>query len=533
MKSFLKQKIILISFFSIVIFLLPVFNVQAIEKKPLYQAILVKQNFSNIELDANKDVSFEVTFKNIGQATWYNNGANYLALNTTGPGERQSVFTHSSWPYFYQSTKMQEKKVKPGEIGTFKFILHSPNISESKKYIEKFRLVANNLTLVEGKGVIAISINVKGIPIKSEILPPQSNVKISLSSKIKLENKKQTIKIISNEGYKIKNQNDYLLINQMSGNETEIGFDNQTKKYFLNINGQNIINTDNYLKIYPKKNSEGILEITNYVDFSKSIENANNRFQGMLEIKYDLNTEQFLISNELPIEQKAAAFNPNELISDSDFTNYNSMTLAEIQNFLEINKSYLANYIVPSEEEVPFCYQGEKTSSIKIPQKNAGKKISEAIYLEAKEHQINPQVILTIIQKESSAINLNSMPNQFRHAWLLGYGYNDSMANCTYSFNQAKSQAELGGIGNQIAYASWWFQNNFNNGLGPDTYKVGDKIILSNANKEPMEVILSNRATACLYRYTPHVYNGNYNFWQNYQAWFVNNASKYYIALNP
>jgi hypothetical protein len=33
-------------------------------------------------------------------------------------------------------------------------------------------------------------------------------------------------------------------------------------------------------------------------------------------------------------------------------------------------------------------------------------------------------------------------------------------------------------------------------------------------------VLLANNATAALYRYTPHVFNGNYNFWKYFNLWF-------------
>jgi hypothetical protein len=530
MKNQIKQKIIFFILFLVGIFLFPIFSFAA--TKPAYQAIIVKQNFSTKEIEANKEIFFEVKFKNTGTATWYNNGTNYLALNTTDPSERESAFYHSSWPYSFQAAKMQEKKVKPGEIASFKFTLRAPNIFKTKKYIEKFRLVANDLTLVEGKEVIIISINVKGIP-----KPKEESKRYNLFYKTKPieDGIKQKIKIASNEEYEIKNKNGFLLISRPAGSESEVEFNFKTKRYFLNINEQRILSTDSFLKFYPSKGSEGILEIKNYdssYQLAKDGEGINtNKFQGILEINYAQETEQLLIINEtlekyfLNYFKKTTDFNPNELISDSDFTNYNSMTLAEIQNFLETNKSYLANYVIPAEEEVSFCYNGGK-SSVKISQKNAGKKISEAIFAEAQEHQINPQVILTTIQKESSAINLENIPNMTRHAWLLGYGYNNSMAACTYNFDQAKSEADKGGIGNQIAYASWNFQKNFINGLGPNTSKVGDKIILSNGNKESTEVTLSNRATACLYRYTPHVYNGNYNFWKNYQTWFTNQPYK-------
>jgi len=58
------------------------------------------------------------------------------------------------------------------------------------------------------------------------------------------------------------------------------------------------------------------------------------------------------------------------------------------------------------------------------------------------------------------------------------------------------------------------------------TAKVGETIVLGNTlggyeNILPSQSVwLTNNATAALYRYTPHVFNGNYNFWKFFQAWF-------------
>ncbi|HEV7449159.1 MAG TPA: hypothetical protein VGP13_01320, partial [Candidatus Paceibacterota bacterium] len=56
--------------------------------------------------------------------------------------------------------------------------------------------------------------------------------------------------------------------------------------------------------------------------------------------------------------------------------------------------------------------------------------------------------------------------------------------------------------------------------------QVGQTIMLDNSlggynGVAPQQtVMLSNLATAALYRYTPHVFNGNYNFWRYFNAWF-------------
>ena len=536
----------------LIIFSFPIFC-SAVEKKTPYQTILIKQNLSNVKVDANKEISFEVKFKNTGTATWYNNGSNYLALNTTDPSERKSVFYCSSWPHSFQSAKMQEKKVAPGKTGTFKFTLCAPNIFESKKYIEKFRLISNDLALIEGKGIVTISIDVKGAPkpkeepkkeiesnnsSESKILSPKSDIRADLYSFVKPNDESnQKVSIIFDEGYEVKNQDGVTLLKQPIGNEIEVEFNFKFKKYYLNINGTRIINTDSFLRFYPNKGSEGFSKIINNGNISPLISNIqSDKFRGILEIKHNQETDRILITNEFSekykeyyLKQAENNFDPNNLISDYDFTNYNSMTLQEIQKFLEINGSYLANYIIPLEENVPFCYKGQKRDTIKIPQQNAGKTIAQAIFDESQEHQINPQVILTTIQKESSAITTKEIPTDKRLiAWLLGYGKNDAYATCTYSLANAKSQAEYGGIGNQIAYAIAGFQKTFSKGIGPQkngtTYKVGDTIILSDAKKNPLPVSLTNKATASLYRYTPFVYNGNYNFWKIYQDYSKNQS---------
>ena len=56
--------------------------------------------------------------------------------------------------------------------------------------------------------------------------------------------------------------------------------------------------------------------------------------------------------------------------------------------------------------------------------------------------------------------------------------------------------------------------------------RQGDTIVLENTLggfagvPSSQFVNLKNFATAALYRYTPHVFNGNYNFWRYYNAWF-------------
>src|SRR6056297_2454767 len=87
----------------------------------------------------------------------------------------------------------------------------------------------------------------------------------------------------------------------------------------------------------------------------------------------------------LSLIKAEADFNPNNIISDYELLNYNSMTLKEIQEFLENHNGVLKNY---------------KTKDVN------GRKIkaSKIIYNACQKYKINPQVILTILQKEQTLI---------------------------------------------------------------------------------------------------------------------------------
>ncbi|MCK4554066.1 hypothetical protein KAU19_03825, partial [Candidatus Parcubacteria bacterium] len=60
---------------------------------------------------------------------------------------------------------------------------------------------------------------------------------------------------------------------------------------------------------------------------------------------------------------------------------------------------------------------------------------------------------------------------------------------------------------------------------GHYTYKTGQIYTFTNpyaTNKQETTIVApANQATAALYNYTPHVYNGNYNFYNIWQRWFT------------
>jgi len=97
-------------------------------------------------------------FKNIGTATWYQDGPNPVRLGTDNKHDRRSGFYHSSW-IKYNRPVLVNRVVKPGEIGRFEFTIQAPWIA--KTYTEYFRPVAEYKTWMNGNSQVKWTITVQ------------------------------------------------------------------------------------------------------------------------------------------------------------------------------------------------------------------------------------------------------------------------------------------------------------------------------------------------------------------------------------
>jgi hypothetical protein len=149
-----------------------------------------------------------------------------------------------------------------------------------------------------------------------------------------------------------------------------------------------------------------------------------------------------------------------------------------------------------------------------------GLSVASLITREGRQHGINPGVILATLEKESSAITSTSPLSDAVHMWVLGYGWNDTMAACGYNLSDAQARAvAFGGVGQQIAYAMSFFQTKYNLYINsyPDPFTTVDGATIR----------ATSPATRALYVYTPYVYNGNYNFWLLFNAWFISGSRRF------
>lgn len=217
-------------------------------------------------------------------------------------------------------------------------------------------------------------------------------------------------------------------------------------------------------------------------------------------------------------------WNAGNIIDDAVFTNKNSMSVADIQNFLN--------------SKVPTCNNaGEQWGRDKYNQTSFtclkdyienGKSSAQIIYDAAQSYSINPQVILVLLQKEQALVT-DDWPANVQYRSATGYGCPDTAA-CDSTYY---------GLTNQINWAAKMFRAIMNNSSTWYTpYNLGINYISYNPNAAcgGSNVTIENRATQALYNYTPYQPNqaaldagwgtascgayGNRNFYLYFTNWF-------------
>ncbi len=233
------------------------------------------------------------------------------------------------------------------------------------------------------------------------------------------------------------------------------------------------------------------------------------------------------------------AFNPNQLITDTAFSDTQTFGgPAGIQKFLEAKGSPLANVSVGflarlKEPNITILKQ-----ALDDPEPNLGRlrTAAELIWDASQSTGINPQVILATMEKEESLVDGQfssdgALQTAIDHA--MGFNCGDNVG-CWDLFPGFYYQlfGNLDSNGNRYLGAAKSLMKSFATagGRGPSyngsVSQVGQTIVLQNTlggydNILPQQnVTLQNKATAALYRYTPHIFNGNYNFWKFFTAWF-------------
>jgi hypothetical protein len=261
------------------------------------------------------------------------------------------------------------------------------------------------------------------------------------------------------------------------------------------------------------------------------------------------------VTASLPVKSFALSgsdFQAGHIIDDSVFTNANSMGVQDIQNFLNSKvptcdsqgtQSYsgtsraaysrarghpLPLVCLKDYYENPDNHANNLTTvdgqAAAIP--DGAISAAQIIYNAAHAYNINPQVLLTTLQKEQGLVT-DDWPWTSQFTKAMGYGCPDT-ADCNAAYY---------GLYNQVTDAAWQFRHYLDN-PGAYNYWTGNNFInYSPSSCSGTVVNIQNPATAALYIYTPYQPNsaalasltgtgdscssyGNRNFFYYFNTWF-------------
>ncbi len=268
-----------------------------------------------------------------------------------------------------------------------------------------------------------------------------------------------------------------------------------------------------------------------------------------------------------------SAFNPGNIIDDGVFYNPTTMSVTQIQSFLEdmLNNAgqkpdgtkggcdtngskpsefgggtraqYAASNPNDNVHGPPYICLSEyyentttKANNLRGRSTPAGaKSAAQIIFDVAQSRNINPKVLLVLLQKEQILITDDwPVETQFRSA--TGYGCPDGAA-CNSNYY---------GFYNQVYRAAWQFnyeRQSPNLAAGKHRAGINNTVLYSPiASCGSSSVFIENQATASLYNYTPYQPNqaaldnlygsappcgayGNRNFWRMFIDWFGTNRT--------
>ncbi|SFR42403.1 hypothetical protein SAMN04488591_1275 [Microbacterium azadirachtae] len=228
-----------------------------------------------------------------------------------------------------------------------------------------------------------------------------------------------------------------------------------------------------------------------------------------------------------------AGFQAGNIISDAVFTNNSTMSAQQIQDFF--------NAKVPSCQSGYTCLKDFRVTSQNRPADGycsgytgvANESAASIIYRVSQSCNINPQVLIVMLQKEQGLVT-HTWPSSWRYDSALGQGCPDD-APCDPSYVGFFQQIYGAARQMQIYMEGRWFT----------WYAPGNTwSILYNPNQAcgSGPVFVSNKATAALYYYTPYQPNaaalaagygegdgcsayGNRNFYNYFTDWFGSTQS--------
>ena len=227
-------------------------------------------------------------------------------------------------------------------------------------------------------------------------------------------------------------------------------------------------------------------------------------------------------------------FSAGNIINDAVMSDFNSMSEADIQNFLKSKNPCNDTNLSKADGYWHLNYHVENGHFVCMADERFdGESAAHIIWQAAHDYRINPRVLIVLLQKEQGLVT-DTWPNfnlQYRSA--TGYGCPDTAA----------CDSQYYGFRNQVRNAAELFRYILDH--GSSYYPVGNRSIKYNPNNAcgSSVVNIENRATSALYQYTPYQPNndvlnagpgvvvncgayGNINFYYYYTQWFGDTRGK-------
>ena len=227
-----------------------------------------------------------------------------------------------------------------------------------------------------------------------------------------------------------------------------------------------------------------------------------------------------------------SAFDPGNIISDSEFFRSGSMSVEEIDAFLELRNPNCAEGAVCMKNYEETTFSRDATVLCQAYEGAENESAAEIVHKVSTACGVSVEALLVLIQKEQSLVTL-SAPSEMRFKKATGYACPDT----------APCDERYFGFYNQVYNAAKQFKR-YSNPPGTSRFftwfPVGSTSAVRyhpRASCGTTPVTIRNQATAGLYYYTPYTPNeiamvnlastgdscsayGNRNFWRVYNYWF-------------
>lgn len=232
-------------------------------------------------------------------------------------------------------------------------------------------------------------------------------------------------------------------------------------------------------------------------------------------------------------------FDPGNIMSDAVMSNKDSMSVQQIQDFLNSKnacnntKTYMASWYPHLQYTIrdgKFVCMAQDTFN--------GKSAAQIIWQVGQDYNINPQFLIVLLEKEQGLVT-DTWPNHVQYRSATGFGCPDTAA----------CDSKYFGLENQLRNAANLFRTVLNGGWS--NYPVGWTYVQYNPNAScgGKVINIQNRATSALYRYTPYQPNqsainagyglgdscgayGNRNTWALFTDWFGSSDNNSFVSLD-